>query len=220
MEKQVAIIDDRQDVRERLLKVFGRHFEDEGIKLKLHHYPPLEDLNQYPEWIVHNKIVLLIVDEKLKENPISEGHFSSYDGHELVSKVREFNKEIPIYIITNHSEEEELNIRLGDYNDIIDRDLFDKDSNQFLTRIFRSTQGYITNFESEYARLSVLSEKSATNNIEADEVAELKALQAKLEIPLSSISRIDRTGWLNEMEEEVTKLQDLKSRIEEYLKED
>jgi len=218
MEKQIAIIDDRKDVRERLLKGVSRYFEANDIKLIVKDYPPFENINEYPEWIVHNKIVLLIVDERLKEQPISEKLFSTYDGHELVANIRTFNKEIPIYIITTHSEEEDLTENLGDYDDIIERAKFEEDSDQYMKRIFRSTQRYVDNFEKEYKRLSELSTKSATNDITEDEKSELKALQAKLEIPLSSISKVSRTEWINEMEDEVSKLKDLESRIKDYLK--
>ena len=217
MEKQIAIIDDRPDVRQRLLKGVSRYFEEHNINLDIKDYSPFQNIEDYPEWIVHNKIVLLIVDERLKEQPIAKDLYSTYDGHELVSTIRKYNKELPIYIITTHSEDEQLTDNLGDYNDIIDREKFEHDSNQYMKRIFRSTQSYIENFEKEFLRLSELSKKYATNSISGEEKDELQALQAKLEIPLSSFSRINRTEWLNEMEGEVAKLQELESRIKKYL---
>ncbi|MFT6638399.1 MAG: CheY-like chemotaxis protein [Flavobacterium sp.] len=217
----VAVIDDRKDVRKRLSKKFSRYLKQEGISWDVQHFDPLNDILDYPKWISHNKIVILIVDEKLRETPKISGGFHSYDGHDLVREIRKTNKQLPIYVVTAHADDEILIQMEGEFEGVIQRDKFheDESSNQQFKRIVRATQTYLENFNKEYLRLAELSGLIALNKATIEEKDELKALQAKMEIPLSSFISINRQEWIDELDNKTKELEELSSKIENFLKE-
>jgi CheY-like chemotaxis protein len=217
----VAVIDDREDVRKRLSKKFSRYLKLEGISWDVQHLDPLNDILDYPKWISHNKIVILIVDEKLREIPKIGGGFHSYDGHDLVREVRKTNKQLPIYVVTAHADDEILTQMEGEFEGVIQRGKFNEDesSRQQFKRIVRATQTYLENFNKEYYRLAELSGLIALNKATIEEKDELKALQAKMEIPLSSFISINRQEWIDELDNKTKELEELSSKIENFLKE-
>ncbi|WP_204345104.1 hypothetical protein [Psychroserpens algicola] len=216
----VAVIDDRKSVRKRLSKKFGRYLKQEGISWDVQHFDPLNQILDYPKWISHNKIVILIVDEKLRETPKTGGGFHSYDGHDLVRVIRETNKQLPIYVVTAHADDDILTQMEGEFEGVIQRDKFNNDdsANQQFKRIVRATQTYLENFNKEYIRLAELSELVALNKATDKNKDELKALQTKMQLPLSSFISIDRQEWIEELDSKTKELEELSNKIENFLK--
>ncbi|MBG6129525.1 CheY-like chemotaxis protein [Aquimarina sp. EL_43] len=217
----VAVIDDRKDVRKRLAKQFKRYLKNEGIAWDVDHFEPLEQKTDYPNWISHNKVIILIVDERLKEAEKDGGGFTNYDGHDLVKVVRNTNKQLPIYVVSAHADDPALVDNDGEFEGVIQRDKFkESDSaNQQFKKFVRVTQTYFENFNKEYFRLAELSELIALNKASEEEKYELKALQVKLQIPLSNFISKDRQDWIEELEMKTKELEDLSNKIEDYLKE-
>lgn len=218
----VGIIDDRKEVRQRLAKKFKRYLKEKKISWDVKEYPPFDNINDYPNWISNNKIIILLVDEKLKEVPLREKFHSQYDGHDLVKLVRKTNKQLPIYIVTAYSnEDDELTRMEGDFEGIIPRSKFNTQelANQQFKKFFRVTQTYLNEFNSEYLRLAELSELVALNKATEIDKNDLKALQQKLQLPLSNFIAKDRNDWIKELEIKTKELKDLSIEIEKYLKE-
>lgn len=216
----VAVIDDRKDVRKRLAKRFTRYLKQEGVSWAVEHFDPLNDISDYPKWVSHHKIVILIVDEKLREIEKTDGGFHSYDGHDLVRVIRETNKQLPIYVVTAHADDDTLTQMEGEFEGVIQRDKFNNDesANQQFKRIVRATQTYLEIFNKEYIRLAELSELVALDKASEDEIKELKGLQTKMKIPLSSFINIDRQEWIDELDEKTKELEELSNKIESFLK--
>jgi DNA-binding NarL/FixJ family response regulator len=214
----VAIIDDREDLRTRLKKLVRRHLDDNGVQWEIEGFAPLQNIEDYPNWIAENKIVLLIVDEKLREEP-NDGALVNYNGHELINIVRKRNKQLPIYVITSHAENEALDEHMAEFEDVVARDTFHENTSKFIKRFIRATQSYLDNYQNEYARLAELSEKSALDKASEEEIKELKALQVKLQIPLSSYIIDDRINWIREIEESTKELDQLYEDCKKHLEE-
>ncbi|MFD0932231.1 hypothetical protein ACFQ0R_06390 [Psychroflexus salinarum] len=216
----VAIIDDRLNERRRLSKRISRDIKAQGINWDIDHFDPLPQKEDYNKWIVQNKVVILIVDEKLKEGNVGGIH-ANYDGHDLVKEVRKTNKELPIVVISSYvDDEDELESMKGDFDDIISRSDFiksDESTKQYVNRFIRYTQNYLENFEKEYLKLAELSELVALDEANENQINELKALQAKLELPLSSFVITDRKKWLEELESKSKKLEELSKKLETLL---
>lgn len=215
----VAIIDDRLGERKRLSKRISRDIKAQGIDWDIDHFDPLPKKEDYNKWIVENKVVILIVDEKLREGNVSGVH-ANYDGHDLVKEVRKTNKELPIVVIASYVGGDELESMKGDFDDIISRGDFiksDESTKQYVNRFIRYTQKYLENFEEEYVRLAELSELVALEKASEIEINELKALQTKLELPLSSFVVNDRKDWLEELESKNQKLEELSKKLETLL---
>lgn len=218
--KTVAIIDDRKDVRERLAKRITRHLREENIDWRTISMEPLPTTDDYQNWIVNEKIIFLLVDERLTEEPLTDASYSSYNGHDLVKKVRQTNKQLPIFMITAHVDDEQIEEMKGDFDDVISRTNLEKieSSHQYVKRFIRYTQTYLTNFQKEYERLAELSELIALDIAKADDINELKALQTKLEIPLSSFISKDRKDWLAELDQKTKEIEELAAQLDVIIK--
>lgn len=216
----VAIIDDRKDVRERLAKRIARHLKDENLTWKTVPMEPLPNPQDYQKWIVHEKIIFILVDERLTEEKLSNSSYNSYNGHDLVKEIRLTNKQLPIFMITAHPHDEQIEEMKGEFDDVISRtNLEDKESSrQYVKRFVRSTQTYLSNFQKEYERLAKLSELVALEQAKEVEINELKALQAKLEIPLSAFISKDRTDWLAELDKKTQEIEGLAAELDALIK--
>lgn len=215
----VAIIDDRKDVRDRLAKRIARHLKEENILWKTISIDPIPNPEDYQKWIVNEKIVFLLVDERLMEEPLSDSTFNSYNGHDLVRIIRQTNKQLPIFMITAHPSDNEIEEMKGEFDDVISRTNFEdaNSSRQYVKRFIRYTQTYLSNFQKEHERLSKLSELVALEKATKEEIDELKALQVKLEIPLSPFISKDRTDWLAELDKKTEEVEKLANELNELI---
>ncbi len=216
----VAIIDDRKDVRERLTKRIARHLREEGVEWKTISIDPLPTYTDYQKWLVNEKIIVLLVDERLNEEPLSDSTYCNHTGHDLVKEIRKTNKQLPIFMITAHADDEQIEEMKGEFDDVISRTSFEEmsSSRQYVKRFVRSTQSYLSNFQKEYERLAQLSASVALENATEDEINELKALQTKLELPLSAFISKDRTDWLAELDQKSKEIEELASELDQLIK--
>src|SRR5690554_4846685 len=142
---KVAIIDDNSELRTRVAKRISRYLKKAGISWVVEHFDPLPEKEDYSKWIVQNKVVILIVDEKLNVVPNSEGKAASYTGHEIVELLRISNKLLPIFVITAFEEDTVLQGMKGQFDGIVSRTLFSdqKNADQYIQRFVRATQSYL-----------------------------------------------------------------------------
>lgn len=216
----VAIIDDRKDVRERLAKRIARHLKEENVNWKTISLDPLSNIKDYQNWIINEKIVFLLIDERLSEEPLSDSTFSGHNGHDLVKEIRQTNKQLPIFMITAHVDDEEIEAMKGEFDDVISRTSLEEmsSSRQYVKRFVRQTQTYLQNFQKEYERLAELSGLIALEKATENEINEIKALQTKLELPLSGFISMDRTDWLAELDTKTNEIEKLAKELEELIK--
>lgn len=205
---EVIIVDDRPAVGKRVANRFHRYLQQNGIPWNVNYLPPFKNRNEYNRYIIDNKVVLLVIDEKL-DVPIS-GIAVDYNGHDVVEYLRKFNKELPIFIITAYPETDDLLLVEGQADGIISRSKFVRveDSNQIIMRLVRSTHRYLENYSKEYERLAILSNRVVTNKASTDERRELVALRVKLDVE-NSIVDLDRKDWLTSLSDEVKELKTL-----------
>jgi DNA-binding NarL/FixJ family response regulator len=213
----IGIIDDRQDLRTTMRKRVEMELRKLEVPWDVIDSAPLSSVNEYPQWIRENEISILLLDEKLKEQP-SNGIFSNHNGHDLVKKVREGYKELPIFIITAYDEEADVENNAGDYDSVIHKDSFGERSSEYVKRFIRATNKYLKNNESEFQRLTELSQKIALGLAVQSENDEAKSLQTKLEIPYTIDIVNDREKATKNLENELDSLEDLNRKVEEYLK--
>lgn len=218
---KVAIIDDNKEIRTRVAKRISRYLKKENIKWEVLHFDPLEHVEDYSNWIIKNKVIILIVDEKLKVIPNSKGISTSYNGHDIVKLLRKTNKQLPIYVITAFAADSALQGMKGDFDGIVSRTLFStqEHANQYIQRFVRATQKYLANYQTEYNRLAELSELVALDKATPENLAELRGLQTKLQIPLASFINNDRKSWLIELEKKTNRLESLSEKIKQFLAE-
>jgi CheY-like chemotaxis protein len=218
---KVAVVDDNKELRKKVAKRIARYLKSENINWEVAHLDPLKSEKDYAAWIVKNKVIILIVDEKLNVMPNSEGISVTYSGHDIVKLLRKTNKQLPIYVITAYDQDTVLQGMKGAFDGIVNRNLFSikENSDQYLQRFVRATQTYLINYQSEYERLGELSELVALDKASDNEIRELKGLQTKLQIPLTSLLSNDRKAWINKLEEKTNKLESLSEKIKKFLAE-
>lgn len=215
----IGIIDDNKDQRETLRLALETHLENYGSSFKVIDIFPFvtENFEEYFEWIHDNEIVCLIFDERMHDQTENDHGPVGYRGNELVSIIRNKFKDIPIYVITSHKGDEDLQSKFSDFEDIIERQEFIDEGVKYVNRFIRASQRYLDENNDELEELQQLSQLVASGRNSEEELKRLKALQAKLNISLDS-SLGERKEWLDEYEQRINSLEALKNEIESRIK--
>jgi len=174
---------------------------------------PFASYEEYNPWIIDQEICVLILDERMHND--SEGELGpvGYRGNELVLKIREHFKDIPIFTVTAHIDDEELQARFSEFEYIISRENFDE---KYVDIIIRAGQRYLDQNEKELTEFEILTRKIAAGDVDAGDEEKLKALQIKLQMPLMSGLQ-DRENWLEEYEKQIVSLEQIKHSLQEKL---
>ncbi|MDP8269000.1 MAG: hypothetical protein P9L97_09755 [Candidatus Tenebribacter davisii] len=213
----IGIIDDRKKIRLMIKERIELTLESIEVKLPVVDTPPFQHKEKCVDWINKNGITILLVDEKLKEQS-EVGEISvKYNGHELVSIIRKSFKELPVYIVATIIDDKNLTDNLGEYDSVIKRGDFEKNSEQFVLRFIRSAQRYRELHEKELLTLSELSELVATNSAKKKDYDKLRSLQTKLNLPYNTELIYSKQTWLNEFNNKTKELERLAEEIKVYL---
>lgn len=210
---KIAIIDDGEDQRE-ILKDLVELALPEGDAWSVIASVPLADINSYTQWLQGNEVAVITIDERLREKAST----IDYDGHDIVRFIREHLPEFPIFVITSHTEDEDIQDRFKDVEDIIQRKKFIEKSREYTQRFLRAAKKYLEVYQLELAELSRLSQKIAQNEASKGEIRKAAAIQEKLQIAFDPESLSDRRGLLNKFEQEIKKYEMLNKEFRQFLK--
>jgi CheY-like chemotaxis protein len=216
---KIAIIDDDFDHRETLrrsLEVYLENKESELVVIDIFPFST-DTFEEYHSWIIENNIICLIFDEQM-HNQSEDGHGPvGYRGNDLVIKIRQKFKDIPIYVITSNKSDHALNEKFSAFEDIIARDEFNSDGEKYVSRILRACQRYLDENEKELIQFHQLATKVATGSYTLEDYDLLQALQIKLDIKNEMVIG-ERRQWLDEYEARIQALEaikeDLKSKLD------
>jgi DNA-binding NarL/FixJ family response regulator len=179
---------------------------------------PFPHMNDYPSWMAEHDIAVLLIDEELgRQSSGSTGHVD-YKGHDLVQSLRQRNKTIPMYFLTNYAGEKPVTQRVTDVEGIIEKKVFRRNRIDWIKRITRKGKEYFNSVKEQLAQLNDLSLKIAKGEATEEDKKKAKAIQTSLELPLTTESFSDRSEWIAQYEEKVKEFEDLKKEIEAYLK--
>jgi len=211
----IGIIDDQKDQRETLQLALEAHLENKESTLGVLDIFPFvtEDFTEYFNWIQDNNIVCLIFDERMHNDSEDNKGPVGYRGNELVLIIRNKFKDIPIYVITSHKGDEDLQARFSDFEDIIARQEFIDEGEKYVDRFIRASQRYLEENYNELDEFQQLSAKAASGNNTNEDLIRLRALQIKLNLPLDS-NLGERKDWLDEYEQRIKSLEALQVEIE------
>lgn len=210
---KIAIIDDNKEQRETLKIEMRLYLKKRGSALDVIDIFPFASYEEYNPWIIDQEICVLILDERMHND--SEGELGpvGYRGNELVLKIREHFKDIPIFTVTAHIDDEELQARFSEFEYIISRENFDE---KYVDIIIRAGQRYLDQNEKELTEFEILTRKIAAGDVDAGDEEKLKALQIKLQMPLMSGLQ-DRENWLEEYKKQIVSLEQIKHSLQEKL---
>lgn len=211
----IAVVDDRKDQRETLRRMIKAHLSGEWT---CRDYPPLRSLDEYPHLLHTDEVAVLMLDERLHEQGGEEA--ADYSGHDIVRFLRERLPEFPIFVVTSHAGDEELQAAFGEVEDVIVRETFYGRPEDYVKRVVRSASKFLSHFEDELALVSNLSAKIAAGAASVQEVEELKAAQVKLGLAFGVDEFVDRAQWIEEMRSVADDLAQLRSDLLETEDED
>lgn len=202
---KIAIVDDNKEQRETLRIALKLYLKKKESSLEVIDVFPYATYEEYYPWIQDEDICTLIFDERLQND--SEGELGpvDYKGNDLVLKIRERFKDIPIFTVTAHIDDEELQARFNEFDYIISRDNFDE---KYVDIIIRSSQRYLQENQKELSEFDDLTRKIAAGEGDNSDIERLKALQLKLHMPLMNDLK-DREDWLIEYEKQITSLEEI-----------
>lgn len=207
----VAIIDDNPEQSETILRNLEIAISEFNSELKAITSLPFKDPNEYFNFIDKYDVCVLILDEKLNDQPIDEYGPIDYKGSQLVTFLREKLKDFPIYSVTNFVAADELKEKESEFEEVIHRGDFIEQTNKYFPRILRASKNYLKENLDELSEFNDLTIAISGGNKNPELIKKLQALQVKLELPFSGFN--ERNIWLNEYENQINLLEKLNEII-------
>ena len=186
MSKPVFFIDDDELERRSCVDVLREVFA--GTNIQIEPMAPLPTLAHYSALIVENAAAALILDEHL-----NTAGGVSYTGVELAAHLRAIGGNLPIVILTNYPDDDFAQQGWAVENIVAKRSVINNPTSQealaFKARLSRQIEiagSVLAEREKRYHDLLV---KSTRNDLNVEETAELKALEAERIAPVAAAER-------------------------------
>lgn len=205
----IAIIDDRKDMRDTIKANVVSVIEEGWDVLDV---PPLPALTEYPGWITEKNVAVILLDERLNEQAESP-----YQGHDLVTYIRNRFPTLPIFVITSYSGDPELAERFRDVEEILPREEFAKRAEDYVPRFTRAGQRFVEVFQNELAELADKAQLIAKGEATEEDVERTKAIQSRINISYSDALG-ERNRFVNELGSALSEFEALSTEIEEFLR--
>lgn len=210
----IALIDDRKEARETIKINLDLALNKDWTSIDIY---PLKNIDDYPSWITENDVAAILLDERLQEKVDLNSKNITYSGHDLVDYLRKKFTTLPIFIVTTYPKDNEIIERFKDVEDIIEREEFNKNYDNYVPRILRSAQKFLETFEKELFELSQIASDIAIGESDPAQIEKLKAIQTKIGIMFPSDTFIERSELLNNCENVLEELNKLKDRLDNDL---
>lgn len=208
---RIAIIDDNTSQSGTLAKKIRRLLRLHDSDLEVISQTPFVVIEDYFTFIEEKNVCVLILDQRLNDQPSSDGEPVTYTGDQLVESLRERLRDFPIFMITTYSDDSEVESKFSQFERIISRDEFNEDGDKYIPILVRSAQRFLDENENELSEFNSLSQAIAGGSDDPQKLMRFQALQVKLELPLASFN--DRNSWLEKYEEHIKELEELKSEL-------
>lgn len=211
----IAIIDDNQEQSSTLKTALEHYLKQNKNSFAVIIQFPFKVLEDYFTFIAKNNVCILILDERLNDQSINDEGPVEYKGNQLVTIIRERLKNFPVFMVTTHSQDEEVISKFEEFEYIISRQEFIEEGAKFTPIIIRSAQRYLESNVIELSEYDHLTKGVAGGNNDPEILKRLNALQVKLELPANSFD--DRAAWLDEYEMRIKELEKLEAEIAKKL---
>ncbi|HVY06511.1 MAG TPA: hypothetical protein VHB46_11095 [Burkholderiales bacterium] len=212
----IGVIDDRADARETLCRNINLEIEEEHNWSAIEH-GPLAKIEDYPGWLHDAGIAVLVVDERLQEQADAGEEPATYSGHELVSYLRMRLPTLPLFMVTSHADEDDLEGAEADAEDVVQREDFNKNPKIYVQRMLRAGRKFTEEFLAELAQLSEIAERTAMGSATDADREKEKAIREKLTLASPDGLSLSRQTWLGELDKEIKELGALSDKIHDRL---
>jgi len=182
----IAIVDDRADARGAAQRRIERGLGKLGAtgEWRVLGIDPLPELDDYPSWLTGEEVLVLILDQRLNEDVTKK---VSYNGHDIVTRIRPRLFDLPVYYLTAVADDEEVEGDAPKVQAILERKKFlDSDPVPWVREFMREGQRYEQKLARNLARLSELAEKAVSGILSEDEAEEAASLRQTLQLAFES----------------------------------
>jgi len=212
----IAIIDDRKDLRETLENLVTPTLPKNWGCISLH---PFLHLKEYISFLhdPDKAIAAVLLDEKLHEAASSKKENVSYSGTELARFIRKHMPEFPIYLITSFPNEIKADTQEL-FEEFFARENFLTQSGIHIKRMVRAGGRFSRSFQEELSELSDKTSLLVSGHATKADRKRINAIREKLEISFPLEEMDSRSTRLTELETTISKLRELSSNIQGTLK--
>lgn len=209
----ILIVDDRVDARTTLRETIELCIPQE-FQIVIEDTFPLDDVDAYASYIREHDIAALLLDERLneEENPVT-GRFNSYLGHDVVDRLRKALPEFPVYVVTTHNDDAALVTNAGDYEDIVERQTFQRDPLKYMSRISRAAMRFQETMQKRLAELNELTLRAAHGELSREDQQRLNETRTALGLPFAADSDLMVSDLIAEARMLAEKSNDLIQKI-------
>lgn len=209
----ILIVDDREDARVTLRETIELGVPEE-FAISIIDTFPLDDVDAYPSYIREHDIAALLLDERLTEvNSPETGKYSSYLGHDVVDRLRLALPDFPVYVVTTHNEDPVLVENAGDFEDVVERDIFQREPLKYMSRISRAAMRFQETMQRRLAELNELTLKAAEGVLSGEEQTRLNDTRTVLGLPFTAGSDLVVSDLIAEARVLALRSSDLINRI-------
>lgn len=208
---KIAIIDDNTDQSTTVKLNIEIELRKIQSDLEVIAELPLENPEDYFNFIDEKEICVLILDEKLNDQAIEGRGPVNYTGSNLVSHLRTKLKEFPIFSLTVIPQDSTLKAKYSEYEEIIGRKEFYNNAEKYVPKFWRAAKNYLKENLDELSQYNVVTQLIAGGNNDPEVLKKLSALQVKLDMPFSTFK--ERNEWLTHYEKLIGQLEELKEEI-------
>lgn len=219
----IGIIDDKEEERSDIAEVFETAFAKHNAALSKRKQqkfetvssPPLPLVNDYPAWIYENKLSALIIDEKLREMP-PDGYHIDYDGHDVIDYVKTRMLTLPVIVVTNVPDDQDLDKRFAKVDDIIPKAVWGEKGEKIAERLINRAENYKGIYIQKLAVVDKLSQKVALGTASEEDIEHLRGLQTEFSLPFID-GKLEIDSWLSDMENTLREFSELEEKAKSFI---
>lgn len=212
---KLALFDDRRRVR-RGLEINLEAALPKGWSVVASR--PLRDVTSYVDWILREDVQVLVIDWVLDEQGEDVESPVSYKGDSVVAQIRKRLPEFPVFVITAHEGDEDLQDHLGDVEAVFTRHKFTNNAKELVKPMLRAGERFAARFVQELARLSELAAKAASGSATGHELKELRVLQTSIGLISDREHEGTRSEALTKFENALDELEAVTRQVRNRLK--
>lgn len=209
----ILLIDDDVDVRNDLKEAIELAAPD-GSKFEIDTEDPFPDITSYSKYIREHDISALVLDERLYERPSKRtGKAVNYKGHDVIDTLRTALPDFPVFVVTTYADDESLQSKWGDFEAIIDRDLFRENADGYTKQVLRSAGRFQQAMQEQLSEMSELAATAATRPLKDDEAKRLAALRGLFGLPFADTDALLVSDLLEEAHQLAAEAKDLLGQL-------
>lgn len=209
----ILIVDDRALERQTVVDLVSFSLPEDST-WTARGIEPLVSIDEYRSFITEEDVSVIVLDEKLQEQGAElTGEAVSYNGHELVNFLRPRFPDLPIFVVTAHEEEDDVQNAASDVEGIISRNDFSKSPEIHTARMIRSGHRFSQALQSDLNFISEISLKLAVGTADDEEIKKMTSIREKLALPFPTADLTHAKDLVPHAERLISEAQALLAKI-------